>query len=498
MKYRYLALSFGAIFFSFLFVISSCRKINAVTELGGGLIPAVDNITTFDTTITVEAYNDLFTILNDSIRSSSSDEQFLGLINNDPFFGKTDARMFFQLTPPNYRYSFLGKPDSLHLDSIVLVLDYNSTYGDTTVAQTINVYEIDPFVEFRRDSNYLVRENIFTYSSLLGSRNIRPENLKDSVKAYQDTTAKQLRIRLSDVFGQRLLTYDTTGVNDGYSSDSVFKSKFKGFALQSVGIGNAIMGFNLTGVNTKLAIYYKDDNGDAPVNKWDTAVAYFTFTGFSAGTNFIKRDYSTSELIGSIGGTSPDPVVYIQNTPGTFATLKIPHLAGLNNRVIHRAELVAEQLYHISDSIFPPPVALFLDAYDPTAAKYRTIPYDVIIDQSGSANLGSFGVYPINAMDGFGNMVRTWHFNISRYVQHVVNDTEPVYDLRLTAPYYLRNELYKPPQTNAVDILLPFFPPGGFTINPSMARGRVRLIGNTGVNDLNPRRMRLHIIYSKL
>ena len=30
-------------------VFSACRKINEATELGGGLIPPVDNINTFDT-----------------------------------------------------------------------------------------------------------------------------------------------------------------------------------------------------------------------------------------------------------------------------------------------------------------------------------------------------------------------------------------------------------------------------------------------------------------
>ena len=34
--------------------------------LGGDLIPAVDNINTFDTTLTVEAFNDLFHLATDS------------------------------------------------------------------------------------------------------------------------------------------------------------------------------------------------------------------------------------------------------------------------------------------------------------------------------------------------------------------------------------------------------------------------------------------------
>ena len=74
--------------------------------MGADLIPAVDNITTFDTTIyDLQAYNDTFGIANDSTRFSASYEAFLGLINNDPFFGKTDARLFFELKPGSYPFS---------------------------------------------------------------------------------------------------------------------------------------------------------------------------------------------------------------------------------------------------------------------------------------------------------------------------------------------------------------------------------------------------------
>jgi hypothetical protein len=504
---RQLALTLGLIITGTLILFSSCKKINEATELGGDLIPAVDNITTFDTTLTVEAYNDLFTftgtnsLLDDSTSSFYSDEQFLGVISNDPLFGKTEAEMYFELKPSIYKHSFGNVPDSLHLDSIVLILDYVETYGDSTIPQTINVYEISS--EFRADTSYLVRRNdYFTTSNLLGSRTFKPENLKDSVAAYLDTTSNQLRIKLDNSFGERLLNYDTTSgtSSDAYSSDSAFRTKFRGFALKSEAGGNAIMGFNLLGANTKLAIYYKDDNNDAPVDKWDTAVAYFVFKipvvpkdkDASASANYIQRDYSGTPLLAAQGGTSPDPFVYIQNTPGSFATLKIPGLGSLNNRIVHRAELIAEQVYDVSDSMFPPPAYLFLDAYEPSLSKYLTIPYDLIYDgNSGTYNLGSFGIAPINVPDGSGNVIRTWHFNLSRYVQHVVNNTDSAYELRLFAPFYTKDQ-YRPPVMGATasSVII--------NINPTLAKGRVRLAGNTDPLDPNPHKMRLRVIYSKL
>jgi hypothetical protein len=182
--------------------------------------------------------------------------------------------------------------------------------------------------------------------------------------------------------------------------------------------------------------------------------------------------------------------VYIQNSPGSFATLKIPGLSALNNRVVHRAELIAEQVYNIYDSIFPPPTYMYLDAYDPTISKYLMVPYDLVFDGTGNLNLGGFGVAPVNALDGAGNVIRTWHFNISRYVQHVVNDTEPVYDFRLFSPLFTYDQ-YRPTASSTATTQL-------VNINPTIARGRVRLAGNTGPLDANPRRMRLRIVYSKL
>ena len=495
MKHKHPALTLGAIIISTLTLLISCKKINESTTLGGGLVPVVDNINTFDTTLNVEAFNDTFSVLTDTTYYSSSYTQYLGQINIDPFFGKTDAKMFLELKPPTYRYTFENRsPDSLHIDSVVLVLDYVETYGDTTALQTVNVYEIPQSSEFG-DTTYTIRKSNYGKAGLLGSRTFEPKVLNDSIKAYKDTTVNQLRIRLDDAFGQRLLNYDTssTGIKGAYVSDSLFRSFFKGFALESVS-GNAIMGFDLLGANTKLAIYYKDDNNDSPVEKWDTAVAYFSFAAnlSSASANYIVRDYGGTPLAATANGTTgtADDFVYIQSTPGSFATIKIPGLASLSNRVVHRAELIMEQVHHASDTLFPP-TNLYLDAYDSLVPAYRTIPYDVIFDGSGNANLNSFGVVPVNTKDVAGNSIKSWHFNLTRYVQHVVNDTEPVYDLRLFAPLYIR-ELYRPGVQGSTSTLITV------PVNAAIGKGRVRLAGNTGPSDTNPQKMRLRIVYSKI
>jgi Domain of unknown function (DUF4270) len=487
-KHKHLVLSFGFIFLSTLIFFFSCKKINEATSLGSDLIPEVDNVNTFDTFLYVEAYNDTFTVNTDSTFYGSSYTHYLGHIESDPFFGKTDAKLFLELKPAAYKHTFINRPDSLHIDSVVLVLDYVDTYGDSTVSQTVNVYEVPQSSDFG-DTTYTVRTSSYSKSTLLGSRTFSPQILNDSVKAYQDTTINQLRIRLDNTFGTRLLQYDTTnavGATPAYVSDSAFRKAFKGFALESVS-GNALLGFNLGGANTKLAIYYKDDNNDAPIANWDTAVAYFSFAGntLSNSASYVRRDYTGTPLAASIGGTTPDDIVYIQNTPGSFARIKIPGLAGLGNRIVHRAELMMEEIYDVSDSMFPAR-SLYLDAYDATVSNYKIIPFDLSYDASGNLSVASFGINPVNTSDPLGRPVKSWRFNISRYVQRVVNGTQTSYDLRLSAPFspYDPFKLTEPTQ-----------PP--VLINTAVGPGRARLHGGD-ITGANPRRMRLRIVYSKI
>jgi Domain of unknown function (DUF4270) len=496
-KIKQIVLFYIAIVATVAIVFSACRKINEATELGGDLVPPVDNINTFDTTVDVQTFNDTFGLANDSQYLARSEEHFLGLINSDNIFGRTDARIFLELKPTQYGTYPFARRDSVKIDSIVLVLDYLETYGDTNVAQAFKVYEIDNASNFKYDSAYLIRKENVTYNTAFPlskpGQFFTPKFLNDTVKAFRDTTINQLRIKLDTAFARRLFNYDTA---NAYKSDSAFRSAFKGFAIRAEGSGNAIMGFNLGGANTKLAIYYNNPKTTASNGGVvrDTSVGYFYFTQLSAAANYIKRDYTGSQAFSPLNnGTSLDPVVFLQNSPGTYANIKIPGLTGISNRVVHRAELIVEQLYDISDSTFLPPNNLYLDAFDNTITsnkKFRSVPYDLTYQFDQPQNLAPFGVIPAITTDGSGNKIRTWKFNISRYLQHVFTKTATAYDLRLYAPFTVSNKYILPAPSND--------PSSIFNLNPSVAKGRIRVLGSTGPGDTNPRRMRIHIIYSKL
>jgi hypothetical protein len=70
----------------------SCTKINNPTELGGDVLPAIDNIRTFQTFLETRTDNALFI---DSNKVFYSDDMALGHIDDDREFGKTHADAYF-------------------------------------------------------------------------------------------------------------------------------------------------------------------------------------------------------------------------------------------------------------------------------------------------------------------------------------------------------------------------------------------------------------------
>ncbi|OLY92536.1 hypothetical protein BUE76_12035 [Cnuella takakiae] len=464
--------------FALVAALASCQKVNLATELGGDLIPAVDNINTFDTFLTVQTYNYPFAATQDSSRSVSTDIHYVGSVSNDPLFGQTKATLFLQLLPTTLKkpFGFSSPNDIIALDSVVLVLSHRNYWGDTTQQQQVQVFELGRNTDFRSDSAYQINSNNFTYSNALsGVKTFLPLNLNDSLTLFREKAANQLRIRLDNSFGDRLLRFDSTTV---YGTDSAFNANFKGFAVVPGTTGSGLAGFSLSDTNTKLAVYYRYTKSGAA----DTAVTYFRFGTNAANANYIQRNYGGSELAQVSGDQVADPLVYIQNAPGTYTRVVVPGLAGLANSVVHRAELQVEQVPDPLSGKYTSPTYLYLDAFDAAANVYRTIPFDVTIGSSNVLNFANFGSIGFAGTDPAGSTIRKWGFDLSRYVQHVVNKTLPAYEFRLYSPFITRTNY-----SNTTTV-------SSFQVNPTYAAGRVRVGG--GNHPTQP--MRLRVIYSRL
>ena len=474
--------------FSLLFIVSSCKKLNEASEIGGDVIPGADGVNTYDTSLTsLQTFNHIFEATKDSASVGLVNDQILGNISNDPLFGKTNAKMFLQLKPDVYPWTFAGvsNKDSLYIDSVVLVLGWKGSYGDTLGSQKVNVKEIDTHSDFRVDSFYTIRDPGPPTTTLLGTKTFSPANLKDSVKAYKDTTTGQLRIRLDNSFGRRLLDYDVT---NAYATDSAFNTYFKGFAIEAdQSVGNALMAFGIyNNSNTKLAIYYRFTKG----GKDDTTVNYFLVKpGASANHNYVNRfDFAGTPLLAASNTAGEDDLVYIINTPGSYATIKIPALRDLSNRIIHRAEFIVEQVYSPSDEMFPAPEALMLDVYDSTLGDYKFIPYDFRPDNNYNVD-PAFGLYGQNTIDGVGKPIRVWKFDITRYVQNILTKQEPLHDFRLYTTQNAYARIKQGVVTNSGAYVY-----GRANVNSRFVFGRVRVGGGNHAIQ----KMRLRLVYTKI
>lgn len=472
---------------------SGCTRISS-TDIGSGLIPAIDGVNTRDTLLDVitDSFEDA-----DSTRIYKGDNHLLGTITNDPIFGKTTASMFFELKPGSYPYYIPGNKDSLVVDSAVLILSYRGFYGDSTQPLRLNVFEIDkntPLDIFHAyPANYPASFNFNLGQSLGNSINVDIRRLGDSVKNRYEDATNQIRFRLrADVAKRFLKDYDST---NAYLSDSVFRTYFAGFAItaNTGTAANALLKINLADTNTKFALYYSSSSTGA--TKRDTSVAYLKFnTSYSGDANLVLRDRSGTDAAKHLTTTAkPDSLVYVQTTPGTYVRIKIPGLQGLSNRIIHRAELITEQ---VPDDVNPaieaqmlPPRYLLLSAFDSALNSKRNIPNDYILSSTG-ANTSTFGGYLVSKSVPGYDRIASYTFDVSRYVQGIVTRKDSSFTLRLSAPS--NDSLhYTPPYPGNAYSQTYYMGPSGTN---DVGDGRIRLGGGSHTRF----RMRLRIIFSRI
>lgn len=473
---------------------SACTKIETTT-VGAGLIPPVDNVTTFDTTLDVFTSNSL-DLLRDSLKIYKAQDQVIGYLN-DPLFGKTTASLYLELKPMSYPQTFPATA-RLYPDSAVLVLSYRGFYGDSAQTQQWKVKEVTS--EIIGDTTYNVSASFGTGAEY-ANQQVDIRKFGDSVHARFEDAADQIRIRLSSALAQHLIVNDTSTTSI-YKNDSAFRNFFKGLYVTPVaGMGNALVRINLLDTNTKLALYYRYNLNDTAAHQ-DTGVTYFRFSrGFtstvSGAANHVDWDNSGSQFQTALNSQQyNDSLVFIKTAPGTHASVSIPGLSALPNSIIHLAQL---QMYEEPEVIgaaskLTPPSLLLLSAYDTANHIKINVPNDFYVSPStGTINTSVFGGEPKKvSVSGYGD-VTSYMYNISRYVQGVVTRQNKNYTLMLSAPV-ADSMMYTEPYPSTTAPYRLYF---GYANANQTAIGRVRLGGGKRAAT-NPLRMRLRIIYSKI
>lgn len=473
-----------------LLLIAACTKISTTT-IGNGLIPPVDGVNTFDTTLEIAAKNTNF----DTVAVGIADDNIIGYVN-DPLFGKTAASVAVQMLPPFFKYSFEVSKDSLFIDSVVLSLGYRGFWGDSTKPVSLHVYRMEAEQNFKKDSVYKNTKSFKPYGLELNDGNIaRTFYIRDILA---DTIYRNsIRIKLNNSFGTELLHYDST---NAYQNDSLFNVYVKGLIVESEQTGNTIIRTNLLDTGTKLILYYRYNRRDSAGKQDTTARSFIVSPYTSAHCNMITRDRSGAEIAQYLPSNpdEEDDKIYIQSQPGTYSILKVKGLTGLPNMIVHRAEVIMEQIpdYTSSyDDLFGVP-NLFLSGVNDTIrfAIPPSDPYDiyhtppspvVALTGQGISNLGTFGCFPKTKADPVSGKNRYYYtFDITRYVQAVATRDIDTIRFALWAPYggYIKGSEVSPY----------YYPISSPTLNYP-AIGRVRLGGGNNADY----KMRLHIIYSK-
>ena len=485
---------FSIIVFSF-FIFSACTRIGT-TELGLGLLPSIDAFNTKDTVLDVETET---VERPDTLRIYGSDEHVVGTLTNDPLFGATTANMFFQLKPSYFPYYIKGNIDSVKIDSAFLILSYRGFYGDSTKPVKLNLRKISASTPLSTDStwasNYPNVYNIQTDDVVADPFTLDFAKVHDSVINRFELAKDQIRIPINKKYITKFFKeFDST---NAYKTDTTLRQYFPGFALSTdaASNNNVLVRISLLDTNTKLALYYSTNStaGTATPGQRDTVVDYFKYTIYDNGdANFVTRKRTGSELANHLGKAN-DSLVYMQTSPGTMIKVKIPGLKTFANKVIHRAELIAEQVPSTNPTPFEaqmyPPNYLFLGAYDSATGRIRNVPNDY----QGTVNTTAFGIFggrlTYKSIQGY-DKVASYNFSISRYVQGVISRKDSIFDMRIIAPVN-DSVKYVPPYPNNITS-------GSDYLTSSQgnqpAMGRVRLGGGKH----SKFKMRLHIYYSDL
>lgn len=394
----------SAIFF-LAFSIYSCKK-------DGNLTPGFEENTAnvrFNDTSTIV----LSTIDEDSILSNKTNKALIGTFT-DSVFGTAVASYYTQIDMIGASLDF-GNLSDLVLDSVVFVLKYDNFYG-TDDQQTFTVFEVSE--DFDEEGAYYSNDTLPVNPTPIGSTTFKP-NL-DSVQVGLNQATPQLRIKLEQSFGQRLLDQSGTAT---YADNDAFKDFMKGFYIKPTGLtpsgtipAGAICYLEPNSTASGLYLYYTDNSGIVPESR-----SYrFEIDDESQRFNNFKHNYSGSIVEQALNNTLQDTTItFVQAMSGVKTLLQFPDLKNIvadgQKKIINQAELVIPAVdgHYIEDGI---------------AQK-------LLIVAADSSGLGIFIPDLFLDSDYFGGNYdeteNTYTFNITRHVHQLVNNNRKDYGMIL-------------------------------------------------------------------
>jgi hypothetical protein len=327
----------------------------------------------------------------------------------DPVFGTTAVSFSSQFRLITNNISF---GTSLVLDSCVLSLRYKSLYANFTQPVNVSVYELSQ--DLNVSTVYYSNSSISVATPPIGKVTGYKPNLKDSTYVYGEVFTPQLRVRLSNDFGNKILFADSAKLVD----NGQFLSYIKGLQIKAepIGNGDGLVGFDLRSAETKITLYYRNSANDSlkldiPIGISSQCINHFS-NNFSATINaFINNDPAVN-----------DSILPVSASAGTKVKVSIPQLDSLPaNIAINKAELLIplSEVYSMYDTIFLPPTTMKLYRLNGSGLEQDSLN---VTDQS------------IQEKNINGKPTVVYRFNITLFVQKLLNKQEKNYGFILKAP----------------------------------------------------------------
>jgi hypothetical protein len=383
---------------SFILFFSSCTDKDTI---GLNEQPGSDELSVlFSDTSTVIAFSQK----EDSVRTDEAIYNILGSYI-DPVFGKTTASIYTQFRLPTNNVNF-GTP--LTLDSLVLSLAYRGYYGDTTTPLKVRVYELTE--NLFRDSSYYSDRVMAGIE--VGSAIFKPRP-SDSVKVLGKKYAPHLRIKLNSSLAQKFFYASGQAT---MADNNAFLDFFKGLKIETdaVSSGGSLLLFDLASSLSKMTLFYKKNATEDSlqfnfvINENCARFNNYNHHSYShASSEFKQNVISVHDTL-----TSGKKNLYLQAMAGIKVKILFPYIKNFvtNNQVaINKAELIMNiNDLGLSTNPFGPPGRLALVKCNGSGTN------TFVIDQfEGDTHFG--GIY--------NSTNKQFKFNITRYVQGILNNT---------------------------------------------------------------------------
>lgn len=347
------------------------------SEVGIGLQPGSDKII---------LATDSLSVFTRTVRDSSvaTDERSLSLLGSyvDNDFGQTDASFISQLLLSTGNVS---EDATIDVDSMALVLNYDSYFGDTLAEIQFNLYQILD-TDFNLDSTYYSDYNVNSNLRTLGTFSFSPRPSNDTIT-----------FTISD--SEFLSIFSN---NEIYSDNEIFLNAVKGLYFEIIPSGTpggCISYFDLLSDDSRMIMYYNNSE------TYD-----FLINNNSVRINLFDHDYSNAapEIQAAINNqTENQEYAFIQSAAGLKTELRIEDTDKLNailEKGINRAQLqvtVASDYFNSSD--IPEQLTLVY--------KNNEGLYEFLTDYKVSSS----------HFDGEYNEDGSYTFNIPLYLQDLLN-----------------------------------------------------------------------------